>query len=80
MKEEYFTFKEGNATYVCRKEKGLCTILAQHSKKTDRWVRYRNPSFWTNISKEEYERLEYTPITKAEVTAIFLMGKSEAEI
>jgi len=75
--EEYFTVKEGTTTYVCRKVKDGCMILAHH--KNERWLRYRNPLFWEWKPEEECLR-PTRRVAKAEVTAIFLMGKSEAEI
>ena len=74
--EEYITIHKGITTYVCRKDKDGYLILAQRNKKKGYWVRYRHPYHW----KWDGECVLKTPITKARVTAIFLMGRKETEI
>lgn len=74
--EEFFTVQEGVTTFVCRKQEDGCVVLAHCNEQTNGWVLYHRPFYW----EEECLRPTTRRITKAEVTAIFLMGKKEAEI
>jgi len=90
--EEYFTIREGIATYLCRKKLGGCEILAQLGK-SGRWIKYQKPQFWRwwrelddyqgeRPQDSYYSRQPETqePISREEVTAILLMGKNEREL
>jgi len=93
MKEkEYFKIREGIATYLCRKTKDGCEILAQLGK-SGRWIKFRKPQYWKWVQysekiKDDPEAAylsrppldDAIPLRKEEVMAILLMGKNEREI
>jgi hypothetical protein len=89
---EYFKIREGIATYLCRKTKEGCEILAQLGK-SGRWIKFRKPQYWKWFKYDE-ELIddpkaaylsrpplnETVPIAKEEVAAILLMGENEREL
>lgn len=90
MTEEFFKIREGIATYLCRKGKDGCWIIAQLGK-SGRWIKFRTPQYWkwfrfaekwTDDPEVAYlsREPETEPVSQEEVTAILLMGKNEKEI
>mgnify|MGYP006292129291 FL=1 len=87
--EEYFIVRGPPATYLCRRTKGGCWIIAQKGRVSGRWIKFRKQHFWKwhdkgteppddpQVYYSGEPKSEEVPVSKEEAVALLLMGKRE---